>query len=79
MKQKLSICCTLSHNPNVILLDEPTIGLDCKSQLLLVELLKRKALELKTILVLSHDMEMLKILCDRKIIIDNGTFSESAI
>lgn len=79
MKQKLSICCTLSHNPKVILLDEPTIGLDCESQLLLVELLKIKALELKTILVLSHDMEMIKTLCDRKIIIDNGTFLESAI
>lgn len=79
MKQKLSICCTLSHNPDVILLDEPTIGLDHESQQLLLELIKIKASESKTILMLSHDLEMLNTVCHRKITINNGTFYESQI
>ncbi len=79
MKQKLSLCCTLSHNPNIILLDEPTIGLDFESQQLLVDLLKIKALEQKTILILSHELEMLKTLCHRRIVINDRTFLELTI
>lgn len=73
MKQKLSICCALSHGPNVILLDEPTIGLDCEAQELLMRLIKSKAVELKTILIASHDVEMLNNICDQKFTICNGS------
>lgn len=73
-KQKLAICIALVADPSVILLDEPTTGLDVQSR----RAIKDKIVEMarsegKCILVTTHDMNVAQELCDRIGIIDKGT------
>lgn len=72
MKQKLSICCALTHNPDIILFDEPTTGLDQNSQGILLDLIKAKSSASKTILIATHDLELVQNICSRKIAISNS-------
>lgn len=72
-KQKLAICIALIADPAVILLDEPTTGLDVQSG----RAIKDKVLEMareqgKCVLVTTHDMNVAQELCDRIGIIDKG-------
>lgn len=72
-KQKLAICIALIADPNVILLDEPTTGLDVQS----ARAIKDKVLEMtrtlgKCVLVTTHDMHVAQELCHRIGIIDHG-------
>jgi len=72
-KQKLAICIALIADPPVILLDEPTTGLDVQSS----RAIKDKIIEItrehgKTALVTTHDMNVAQELCDRIGIINHG-------
>ena len=72
-KQKLAICVALIADPQIILLDEPTTGLDVQSS----RGIKDKILEMtrtqgKSVLVTTHDMHVAQELCDRIGIIDHG-------
>ncbi len=72
-KQKLAICIALIADPDVILLDEPTTGLDVQS----ARTIKDRIIEMtrehnKTALVTTHDMGVAQELCDRIGIIKNG-------
>lgn len=72
-KQKLAICIALIADPKVILLDEPTTGLDVQSS----RGIKDKLIEMtrefgKSVLVTTHDMHVAQELCDRIGIIDKG-------
>ena len=72
-KQKLAICVALIADPQIILLDEPTTGLDVQSS----RGIKDKILEMtrtqgKSVLVTTHDMHVAQELCDRIGIIDQG-------
>ncbi len=72
-KQKLAICVALIADPKIILLDEPTTGLDVQSS----RGIKDKILEMtrehgKSVLVTTHDMHVAQELCDRIGIIDKG-------
>ena len=73
MRQKVAIARSLIHDPDVILLDEPTTGLDVTSahgvRTLISDLKKRG----KTVIFSSHIMEEVTKLCDRVIILHNGT------
>ncbi|WP_096155579.1 ABC transporter ATP-binding protein [Bacillus sp. FJAT-45066] len=74
MQQKLAIAVALLANTEVILLDEPTLGLDVEVSYELREILKRIVKEEKrTIIISSHDMPVVQELCDRTIIINKGT------
>ncbi len=74
MKARLSIARALLTDPEVLILDEPTLGLDPPSARLLRELLIRVAhQEGKTVLVTTHNMFEAEILCDRVAIINHGT------
>jgi len=72
-RMKMELIASLLHQPKVLFLDEPTIGLDVVSQKIVREFLLRHNAEQKTtILLTSHYMADIQALCDRVIIIDHG-------
>jgi ABC-2 type transport system ATP-binding protein len=73
-RMKMELITALLHQPRVLFLDEPTIGLDVVSQKIIREFLRRhNATRRTTILLTSHYMTDIKELCRRVIIIDHGT------
>ncbi|MGM0368651.1 MAG: ABC transporter ATP-binding protein [Actinomycetota bacterium] len=72
MKQKLGIITAFMHNPNVLILDEPTIGLDPLMQNRFIELILDEKANGKTILMSSHIFEEVEKTCDSVIIIKEG-------
>ena len=72
-RMKMELIASLLHQPKVLFLDEPTIGLDVVSQKTVREFIRRhNAAEKTTILLTSHYMADIQALCDRVIIIDRG-------
>lgn len=72
-RMKCELVVALLHNPSILFLDEPTIGLDVIAQKNIRDFLKKYNKKNKTTIILtSHYMEDIKELCDRVIIIDNG-------
>lgn len=69
MKMKLALCRTLLLNRKILFLDEPTLGLDVKSTLLIIN--KLKSIK-KTIFLTSHNMNVVEKLCDRIAFINKG-------
>src|SRR5262249_19537015 len=75
-RMKLELIASLLHQPKVLFLDEPTIGLDVVSQQTVREFLANyNATRKTTILLTSHYMADIQALCRRVIIIDRGTIS----
>jgi ABC-2 type transport system ATP-binding protein len=72
MKRRLNIAITLLHNPDFLILDEPTVGVDPQSRNLIFEALEALLKEGKTILYTTHYMEEVERLCDRVAIMDQG-------
>jgi ABC-2 type transport system ATP-binding protein len=73
-RMKMELIAALLHEPRVLFLDEPTIGLDVVSQKTVREFLREHNLRRKTtILLTSHYMTDIQELCQRVIIIDKGT------
>ncbi len=72
MKQKTSIARTIIHNPDVVIFDEPTAGLDVMTSRRIIELIRTCREEGKTILFSTHRMEEIKLLCDDIAIIHQG-------
>jgi ABC-2 type transport system ATP-binding protein len=73
MKKKLEIIMALLHDPKVLFMDEPTIGLDANSRRLLWRLIKKiNAQYGVTILLTTHYIEEADVLCDDIAIINNG-------
>ncbi len=68
-KKKISIATVLSMDPEIIIFDEPTIGLDPKSKKNVVEIIKNFK---GTKIIASHDLEMINYLCDKIIVMNNG-------
>jgi len=73
MKQKLAIVLAFISDPDLILLDEPTLGLDVRT----AKLVKQRIVQLarqkhKTVLLTSHQIEMVEEICDRVAIINQG-------
>jgi len=73
-RTKMELIASLLHQPKVLFLDEPTIGLDVVSQKSVREFLRKHNTQQKTtILLTSHYMTDIQELCERVIIIDHGT------
>ncbi|MFS1515115.1 ATP-binding cassette domain-containing protein [Bacillus sp. SCS-151] len=72
MRQKVAIARTLIHDPDIILFDEPTTGLDITSANMFRELVHQLRKEGKTIIFSSHIMEEVKMLCQSIIMIHKG-------
>jgi len=72
-RMKMELIASLLHEPKVLFLDEPTIGLDVTSQKTVRDFIRRHNAERKTtILLTSHYMADIQELCERVIIIDHG-------
>jgi ABC-2 type transport system ATP-binding protein len=73
MQQKLAVACAFVKQTPILLLDEPTLGLDVETSLELRGMLRSLAAEAgRTILLSSHDMDVVQDVCVRVIIINNG-------
>jgi ABC-2 type transport system ATP-binding protein len=72
MKRRLNLCAALLHDPQILLLDEPTVGVDPQSRNAIFDNLETLKQRGKTLLYTTHYMEEAERLCDRLIIIDRG-------
>ncbi len=78
MQQKVAVCNALVTDPDILLLDEPTLGLDVRSAKLiencLLEIARKQG---KTILLTTHNMNLAQNLCDRLSIIHQGSIIQT--
>ncbi|MFZ5551944.1 MAG: ABC transporter ATP-binding protein [Bacteroidota bacterium] len=72
MKRRINIACALLHNPPVVFMDEPTVGIDPQSRNNIYEAIDKMKKEGKTILYTTHYMEEAERFSDRIGIMDNG-------
>ena len=73
MQQKVAIACALIADPPIVLLDEPTLGLDVQSARTVKGWIRRLASEQgKTVLLTTHQLDMAQELCDRVAIMNEG-------
>jgi len=72
MKRRLNLAAALLHDPQILLLDEPTVGVDPQSRNTIFENLETLKQRGKTLLYTTHYMEEAERLCDRVVIIDHG-------
>ena len=72
MKRRINIASALLHKPNVLFMDEPTVGIDPQSRNLIFEVVEKLHKEGMTIIYTTHYMEEAERLCDRIGIIDDG-------
>lgn len=72
MQQKLAIAVALQADSDVVLLDEPTLGLDVEAAAEVVMHLQELVLEGRTVIISTHDMGVVQELCERAVIINRG-------
>jgi ABC-2 type transport system ATP-binding protein len=72
MQRRLNLACSLIHEPRLLLLDEPTVGVDPQSREKLFEVIEQIASAGTTIVYTTHYMEEAERLCDRIAILDEG-------
>jgi ABC-2 type transport system ATP-binding protein len=72
MKRRLNLGCGLVHRPKVLLLDEPTVGVDPQSRVRLLDLVREQVAAGTCVLYTTHYMDEAETLCDRIAIIDHG-------
>ena len=73
MRQKTALLRALSHGPKILLLDEPTGGLDVTSARMVRKLVRKLGDEGGTVIYSTHNLAEAQQVCDRIIIIHNGT------
>ncbi|MGN7940074.1 heme ABC exporter ATP-binding protein CcmA [Virgibacillus sp. 6R] len=73
MKRKLNIAVALMHDPDILLMDEPTVGIDLQSKLEINEYMKSLAAAGKTIVYTTHDMSEIKTICKRIGVLKKGS------
>jgi len=78
MKQKVSICRTMIHDPDVLVFDEPTSGLDVISAEAIINLVRSCKEQNKTVIFSSHIMSEVELLCDDLAIIHKGKIIEQS-
>lgn len=72
MKRRLNIACAIVHQPRVIIMDEPTVGIDPQSRNHILQSVRELNRRGCTIIYTSHYMEEVEAICDRVGIIDHG-------
>lgn len=73
MKQKIALIAALAHDPKVLIMDEPFVGLDPKAVYDMKEIMRDMAKDGKTIFFSTHILDVAEKLCDRVAIIKDGT------
>ena len=77
MKRRLNIGCAILHEPDLIIMDEPTVGIDPQSRQHIFQMVDRFREAGKTIIYASHYMEEIERLCDEAAFIDHGKIVEN--
>ncbi len=72
MKRRLNIACSVLHQPEVILLDEPTVGVDPQSRQRIWEMLAELRANGAALLLTTHQLDEAQTVCDRIVIMDHG-------
>ena len=72
MKRRLNIACGILHEPSVVLLDEPTVGVDPQSRERIYDMLQILARSGTSLLLTTHQLEEAEARCDRIVIVDRG-------
>lgn len=72
MKRRLNMACAIAHTPKLIIMDEPTVGIDPQSRNHILNSVKQLRDEGSTIIYTSHYMEEVDDICDRIAIMDHG-------
>lgn len=72
MKRRLNIACAIGHKPELMIFDEPTVGIDPQSRNFILEKIKTANKNGATIIYTSHYMEEVESICTRIAIMDNG-------
>lgn len=72
MKQRLVMCSALIHDPDILITDEPMVGLDPKGARMVKEMFRRFARQGKTIFISTHSLNVAEDISDEIVIIDHG-------
>lgn len=72
MKRRLNIAISLLNNPQILIMDEPTVGIDVFSRKLILETIKKFKSLHKTVLFTSHNIDEIEHICDRIAILNKG-------
>lgn len=72
MKRRLNIAVALLHHPDILVMDEPTVGVDIYSRKLILNGIKKLRNEGRTIIFTSHYIDEMELLCDRIGVLDKG-------
>ncbi|WP_461181840.1 ABC transporter ATP-binding protein [Virgibacillus kimchii] len=76
MKRRLNIGCALMHNPDLIIMDEPTVGIDPQSRKYIFQMIEELKTAGCTVIYASHYMEEVEKLCDYVAFLDRGRMVE---
>lgn len=76
MKRRLNIACAIAHKPKLLIMDEPTVGIDPQSRNNILETVKKLNEGGTTIIYTSHYMEEVENICTNLIIMDEGNIIE---
>lgn len=72
MKRRLNIGCSILHNPELLIMDEPTVGIDPQSRNYILDFVKKIAAEGTTVIYTSHYIEEVEAVASRIYIVDQG-------
>lgn len=72
MKRRLNIACAIGHKPELLIFDEPTVGIDPQSRNFILEKIRETNKAGATVIYTSHYMEEIEAICTRVAIMDNG-------
>lgn len=72
LKRRLNIAVALLHDPQILIMDEPTLGVDIKTKRVIAGFIRQMAAEGKTVVYTSHDIQEIQYLCNKIAILNNG-------
>lgn len=73
MKRRLNIACAIAHRPELVIMDEPTVGIDPQSRNYILDSIKKLRDEGMTVIYTTHYMEEVEVISTRIIIMDHGS------
>ncbi|BBF43249.1 export ABC transporter ATP-binding protein [Lachnospiraceae bacterium KM106-2] len=76
MKRRLNIACSIAHRPKLLIMDEPTVGIDPQSRNHIMNTIRILQEEGTTVIYVSHYMEEIESLCSRIVLMDHGIVKE---
>ena len=72
MQRRLNIACSVLHDPDILLLDEPTVGVDPQSRERIYEMMQQLTADGAAVLLTTHQLEEVETRCDRIVVMDHG-------